>query len=62
MPHAEVTASDWIEMAAEARRLADAPGCTAECREYHEHAAMDSQTSEIGGIFPGKCIPRPQFW
>ena len=33
MPHAEVTASDWIEMAAEERQLADAPGCTDERRE-----------------------------
>jgi hypothetical protein len=47
MPHAEVTASDWIEMAAEARRLADAPGCTAERREMYLRTTMHYEVEAV---------------
>lgn len=47
MPHAEATADDWLELAAEERQLADDPRCTAECREYHERAAMDYEVAAI---------------
>jgi hypothetical protein len=47
MHHAEATASDWLELAAEERHLADDPRCTAECREYHERAAMDYEVEAV---------------
>jgi hypothetical protein len=47
MHHAEVTADDWIELAAEARAAADDPRCSAECREYHERAATDYEVAAI---------------
>jgi hypothetical protein len=39
MHHAEATASDWLDLAAEERHLADAPGITAERRELSRRAA-----------------------
>lgn len=47
MHHAEVTADDWLDLAAESRAMADDPRCSDECREYHERAAMDYEVAAI---------------
>jgi hypothetical protein len=44
---AEATAADWLELAAEARELADDPRCTPEGREYLERAAMEYEVAAI---------------
>ena len=47
MHHAEATAADWLELASEARELADDPRCTPESREYLERAAMEYEVAAI---------------
>jgi hypothetical protein len=54
MHHAEATSDDWLELAAEARRLADDPGISPECREYHERAAVDFEIAAIAARLAGR--------
>jgi hypothetical protein len=47
MHHAEATAADWLDLAAEARDLADDPRCSDESREYLDRAAMEYEIAAI---------------
>ncbi len=47
MHHAEATAADWLELAAEARANADDPRCTPESRDFLDRAAMDYEIAAI---------------
>jgi plasmid stabilization system protein ParE len=45
--YAEATAADWLELAAEARGLADEPGTSPESRDHYGRAALEYEIAAI---------------